>query len=325
MTNISVISACNNNCSYCFQKDYHEQGQLMPLDEVKKIVDWMHEDRVGILGGEPTLHPDIVEMMDYVVRTKQEGLLFTNLLTKTSIIDDLIHLPNLKWLINSNSRPELVNLFYKNLDFLKDNTRLLKDNNQTISIGVTVVGNLEEDIDFIDKQMYVLKNYPEIVFTARIGLSTDFHKGNCDIKDFSDSIEYFLDELAKVNPNLFFNFDCGLNLCNIKPKVLARLMKMKNALFHFGCISPAMDVLIDGSVCYCFCCPDDFHIRIDNYSEFKNSIDCRRWFETKGAEYMERNGGLCHKLYPDKKCRLCYTSCVASNEYIRRKLNIPLK
>ena len=210
------------------------------------------------------------------------------------------------------------------MDFLNHNIEVLRQNNQTFSIGVTVVGDIKQDIEFIDKQMNVLKNYPEVCYGARIGLSTDFHNGNYEIKDFSESITYFLDKIEEINPNLFFNFDCGLNFCNIQPKVLARLLKRKNCQYHLGCQTPALDVLIDGSVCYCFCCPDDFHIKVKNYEEFKNSNDCRKWMELKEEEYMYKNGGMCHKMYPEKKCKICSTSCVASNEYLRRKFEIPL-
>ena len=72
MANISIISACNNNCSYCFQKGYHEQNKIMPLDEIKRIIDWFHpSNRVGFLGGEPTLQKDLP---DFLEKIKKLGL-----------------------------------------------------------------------------------------------------------------------------------------------------------------------------------------------------------------------------------------------------------
>ena len=62
--NISIISACNNNCEYCFQKDYHTQGKMLTFEELEEIFQWgITEDRIGLLGGEPTLHPDIVKIV----------------------------------------------------------------------------------------------------------------------------------------------------------------------------------------------------------------------------------------------------------------------
>jgi len=39
MINLSINSACNNNCDYCFQKDsYHLLNKEMSLEEVVNII-----------------------------------------------------------------------------------------------------------------------------------------------------------------------------------------------------------------------------------------------------------------------------------------------
>ena len=102
MANISIISTCNNNCSYCFQKEYHKQNKIMPLEEVKKIIDWHDsEGRIGFLGGEPTLHPNIAEMVEYALSKGKKTLIMTNLLCDNSVVEKLIQFKIFSWIINS--------------------------------------------------------------------------------------------------------------------------------------------------------------------------------------------------------------------------------
>ena len=89
---IDVCSVCNFKCSFCFQADNKAMKEanlkrgMMPLELFKKIVDDLKEfpepvKKVKIGNhGEPTLHPDLAEMIAYV---KQAGVadvveLFTN-------------------------------------------------------------------------------------------------------------------------------------------------------------------------------------------------------------------------------------------------------
>jgi len=89
---IDVCSVCNFKCSFCFQADNKAMKKanlkrgMMPLELFKKIVDDLKEfpepvKKVKIGNhGEPTLHPDLAEMIAYV---KQAGVadvveLFTN-------------------------------------------------------------------------------------------------------------------------------------------------------------------------------------------------------------------------------------------------------
>ena len=116
MTNISIISACNNNCHYCFQRDnYHKQNLMLDYAEVLKILEWSRGiNRIGILGGEATLHPQCYE----ICKAAREGfatILFSNLLCDQELLSKLIKL-DLKWLVNANARKELVDLFEDNLN-----------------------------------------------------------------------------------------------------------------------------------------------------------------------------------------------------------------
>lgn len=89
---IDISSVCNYKCSFCFQADQEGMKEaglkrgFMPLDMFKKIVDDFSEFPEKIkkikLGnhGEPTLHPDVVEMVDYAKKSNTAEIIemFTN-------------------------------------------------------------------------------------------------------------------------------------------------------------------------------------------------------------------------------------------------------
>jgi len=71
-TEIIITEACNFNCPYCRGLDNDIYGQrnqkMLSLDEVKKVIDLWSKDglrNIRFSGGEPTTHPDLIEMVKY--------------------------------------------------------------------------------------------------------------------------------------------------------------------------------------------------------------------------------------------------------------------
>ena len=67
MANISIVNYCNLKCPYCFANDMIDNNRYtMTSDELVKILDLMGRtnEYVGIIGGEPTLHPKFDEILN---------------------------------------------------------------------------------------------------------------------------------------------------------------------------------------------------------------------------------------------------------------------
>ncbi len=65
----SVTNACNLGCPICFTYNRNDRVWHMDLDELRRTVDWVIEssgpvDLVNVTGGEPTLHPQIVRILE---------------------------------------------------------------------------------------------------------------------------------------------------------------------------------------------------------------------------------------------------------------------
>ena len=65
---VSITNVCNMKCPICFTYNRGDRAYYMPADEMSRIVDWIIEssgevDLINITGGEPTLHPDIINII----------------------------------------------------------------------------------------------------------------------------------------------------------------------------------------------------------------------------------------------------------------------
>jgi len=65
---ISITNACNLRCPICFTYNRADSTYYMPPDEMAQTIDWIIEssgqvDLINITGGEPTLHPQILDIL----------------------------------------------------------------------------------------------------------------------------------------------------------------------------------------------------------------------------------------------------------------------
>lgn len=72
---LEILQKCLNNCLHCSSNSCHNSKAILRLDTIKQIVDdvvFLGAKRLCLSGGEPFLHPDIVETIEYAT---QKGLI----------------------------------------------------------------------------------------------------------------------------------------------------------------------------------------------------------------------------------------------------------
>jgi uncharacterized radical SAM superfamily Fe-S cluster-containing enzyme len=66
---LSITNVCDLQCPICFTYNRDDRPYHMPVDQLRRTVDWIIEssgpvDLINITGGEPTLHPDLLDVLD---------------------------------------------------------------------------------------------------------------------------------------------------------------------------------------------------------------------------------------------------------------------
>jgi uncharacterized radical SAM superfamily Fe-S cluster-containing enzyme len=79
---LSITNACNLRCPICFTYNRDDRIYHMSVAEMRHTVDWIVEssgqvDLINITGGEPTLHPQLLELLD-VCRRPEIGRITMN-------------------------------------------------------------------------------------------------------------------------------------------------------------------------------------------------------------------------------------------------------
>lgn len=100
--NLHIVGHCNYTCRGCYAK-FEAAKTCLPLQDTITILDQLRDrgvTRVTFAGGEPTLHPELLAMLQHASRI---GLV-TSVVTNASRIDGqwcVHHLPWLRWLVLS--------------------------------------------------------------------------------------------------------------------------------------------------------------------------------------------------------------------------------
>ncbi len=92
---IETNSGCNLRCRHCYQGSYSDR--LMETGRVKEIIDILFQGGVfelSLIGGEPLLHPDMPEILEYCNDLGFSNTLVTNAtLFNPTLIDQISEMP----------------------------------------------------------------------------------------------------------------------------------------------------------------------------------------------------------------------------------------
>lgn len=151
MANIAITETCNLHCKYCFANEYvNKQSNNITKENFIKAKDFIlssdeFNGRIGIIGGEPTVHPQFNELLlnlEQDARVKSVTI-FTNGIR----IDEFLPLcakDKFKFLINLNSPDDIGSNAYSKI---LNNIRLLissgKQNDLTLGLNI-----YKPDLDF---------------------------------------------------------------------------------------------------------------------------------------------------------------------------------
>lgn len=265
MANIMINEVCNLSCPYCFADKYVNGDTTTDITykNFKKCVDWINHSsdvngepgrRIALIGGEPTLHHQFTDLLNYAVlnrRPQQEIVVFTNGILAGEYAE-YFSKNDISLLINLNSPEDIGDKKYEKV---VGSIEILRKKGVNFTVGI----NLYKDMDF--SFLYdIVREYS--LKTVRIGLICP----NTEERKSAGPDGYFLairsvfvkllEELAKMGCEA--NLDCQkMPYCYLKDEMqkLREIEENNNVQFdifeHAGCV-PVIDILPDLTLVRCF-------------------------------------------------------------------------
>lgn len=312
MPNIAIINECNLKCPYCFADEMIDvpKKKYMSIEDFVEILDFIAKNpgddrRIGIIGGEPTLHPQIGEILtiarDFSMQYNFHVTIFTNGIYLDRIIPfitkDLFNV-----LVNVNS-PEVIG--EENYDRIQDNLAYIYevfDWREKVSIGVNVYQELQ-DYSFIKNTIrrFGLKSVRfSLVAPTYKDYAQDKEKYYKDTRDLQMKVCRMIHEAgAQVR------FDCNrVPDCYYSVKEQQELQSYSAEKTDHFCLGP-VDITIEKQAVRCFGIYNPVDIsNFDSMQELRTYI----LFHDDHILYKENATDRCEKCKKNKKMQ-CSGGC----------------
>lgn len=269
------------------------QGDWLAWDDFIYVLDMYERSRVpvlSVLGGEPTLHPDIVPMMDYALKRGFDFRMFTSgimaLQTRERIFEVVQAHESGKrkitFIVNVNHPSDTP------LPHQKAQSDFLELAGPRASISFNIF-RLNFDLDFA----FDLVSRHDLMPTIRLGLThpiAEAREGNAfigplDYPTVAVRLERYFPKFAtnRVIPG----FDCGFPVCMFTDAQLGMLLKLQGT-FHWTC-GPIVDIGPDLEVWPCFPLS---HIRGKSLYDFDSIEAVQRYFLEEVRKRRQGNTGI---------------------------------
>lgn len=276
----------------------------MSFESFRRVLQFLAtnpDERIGLIGGEPTLHPEFKKMLAYLIDSPFRFVsVFTNGIKLEPFFNEL-----------RDSR-----------------FHILVNINEPEKVGAERYNHIVRQIDTMVNQLYMQK---------QVSIGINLYKEDIDYSFFLDLIERYLfdqvrvsisvpnlDNTRNVNPLAYFrsmmptvrrfvkdivargaapSFDCNyIPPCLIEDddirfyKENARVMKKSNIRKEGNICSPVLDILPNLEAIRCFAMSDYYKA---NILDFRNVSELRRHFELE-------IDGQAYCLPPCDECRDCH-------------------
>ncbi len=298
--NLIITNTCNRACPYCFARSRVNLSdtqtgpttQHISLDNYEKYLRFLESSKISLLkllGGEPTLHPEFLEIVSRAHQRGFETLVFTNGLWPRGIQDAIRSVPTAEW--------KLKFLFNVNEPNLQTTAQLAHAKESMRIAG------LQGSCGFnIYREEFDLQFIPDLIDETgldrglRLGLASPIVgtvNSFLDGKSFKAIGVRLVEQLSKLEKrNVLGSFDCGFPLCMFAEESLGKLV-LNSRGFQSVCSYP-IDVGTDLTAWPCFPLSDCENVRILN---FQNEAELR-------AHYTSRLSGI-RRMGIYEECLTC--------------------
>ena len=258
MPNVLLTYSCVRSCPYCFAGDESRKrsgDKFLSWENLIYLADFFEtagEMKIQLLGGEPTLHPDFIDMVIYLLERKFDITVFTSGIMKNRILSEMasvfanVPLSRLTFNCNLND-PEQTPASLSEQESVR---AFLSQFGYRTTPGFNIY-RTDFKLDFIFRLISEFGMFRMI----RLGITHPVPgKKNSFIAP--DDVGAIYGTICAYEPlldrlRIRLRFDCGFPLCELSPTQLGTLYRLVNGTFHFSCV-PIIDIGPDMDVWSCF-------------------------------------------------------------------------
>ena len=293
--NILFTNFCNKNCPYCFAKgklilEKRLKRSYISLKNLKIIVNFLKrskEKSVGIMGGEPTLHPKFKEAITMLLSQGMRVTIFSNGIINADIVGFLQNLDKNKCsvILNINA-PE--SYTKKEWSMIK---KTMKSLNRSIKLGFNIY-RLDFNMDFLIRliQDYNLDRSIRVAIANPLLGQNNVYIPLKEHRKIAPKIIKFAQKCDSLDITL--NFDCGFTLCSFTERECGKLFYYNSPLKTF--CEPGIDVGPDLIVWRCFVTSMLWNKRL---TDFRNTFEINKFYINKFMPF--------HRIGATNKCFKC--------------------
>lgn len=314
MANVLLTETCVRSCPYCFAKQYMSDADVkdsLSWDHLIYIADFLQSSgiqHISLLGGEPLLHPNVAEFIQYLNCRGFMITVFTSGIMPDSKFDDFCRkvtsIPNLNFSFVCNvNEPRL-----SPKSELSKVERFFSVFGSRCSLSFNIY-RLDFDMDFTVN--YIVKH--GLNRHVRLGLAHPIpgQKNKfispSDFGQVRDRLMFFFERFFDfgIDPG----FDCGFPMCMFNDEDLGKIYKYTGGRFSFQC-GPAIDIGTDLSVWSCFPLSDFHKKSLYDFTSFQELIS---FYSEKMNAVREEVAGLYLKCddCAFRKRNICSGGCLA--------------
>jgi MoaA/NifB/PqqE/SkfB family radical SAM enzyme len=313
VANLAISAVCNQSCPYCFTVDhrnrYGSEQRFMAVQGFEERLDFLKRsgiDQVRLIGGEPTLHPQFIELVERARKAGFKAVVFSNGLMPESALSFLSSLPVCECMVLVNANEPAVG----GADRHARRCAALRRLGERAMLGFNIY-RTDFDPAFLLPMIAEAGCRPSV----RLGMAQPCLSGDNryvhpnQYVAVGTRIAHFARMAAGAGVTV--EFDCGFVRCMFAERDLAAL-KALGADVGWRC-NPILDVDVEGRVipCYPLSSLGSLPLTADaDAPTLRRTFEARTWFYRQAGVFPECSA------CSFKACGECSGGCLAAT--IRR-------
>lgn len=312
MANVILTNTCNLSCPYCFAGEIRAlAAEYITQEALTCAVTFLKKsccDEIGLIGGEPTLHPHFVEILSAMADTFNKVFVYSNGICLEKFFPDALK-ENICYLINVNETSFIGEVKFKSICHMLESAATLGKIRQfSLSVNIYRENQTFDDVLLLCENFGLKGLRISVVVPAEYGLTSN---------EWFTRLKPSLMHLYRMlkDRNIVPKYDCNIvPPCIFTPEELEFLRTLPGSPSDIArltgdmCVCrPVIDIYPDLTVARCFGISEKRH-RLSEFVSLSDAIRCFM-YEIDGAKLYAEKSQSCQECYRRRTLQ-CYGGCL---------------